>query len=178
MNEPRQQPHQRWHRGYHPERKTGSREWEGLARTRERTHQRVRRGRSLCMESSSCRLGQARQHKRPGWMLLGASTIPLMCLDPRRSHLMHKTSRRIRGSPLRRRGIRSRGRPRAGRERGQGAVKEEPAWLDGGRYGGCSGGPGPSQLGPGIKRSRAGSWTLDGRQQVLVYLIFVTWFQC
>ena len=71
VNQPQQQLHQRWRRGCHPERKTGSRVWEGLARTRERTHQRVRTGRIPCMESSSCHLGQARQHKRPGWMPFG-----------------------------------------------------------------------------------------------------------
>ena len=51
-------------------------------------------------------------------------------------------------------------------------MKEEPTWLDGGRCGGCSGGSGPSQLEPGTKRSRAGRWTLDGRQQVLVLIFF------
>ena len=66
-----------------------------------------------------------------------------------------------------------RGRLRGGGERGgPGEVEEEPTRLDGGWCGGCSGGPGPSQLGPGTKRSRAGSWTLDGRQQ----FFFVTCF--
>ena len=58
------------------------------------------------------------------------------------------------------------------------AVKKEPTWLGGGYCGGCSEGSGPSQLGPGTKRSSAGNWKLDGRQQVLVSLIFVTWFKC
>ena len=63
MNQPQQRLHQRWRRGRHPERKTGSREWEGLPHTREKTHQRVRRGRSPCMESSSSssRPGQVRR---------------------------------------------------------------------------------------------------------------------
>ena len=69
--------------------------------------------------------------------------------------------------PSRRRGVRSRGRLRGGERREQGEVEEEPTWLDGGWCGGCSGGSGPSQLGRRTKRSRAGNWTLDGRQQVL-----------
>ena len=77
----------------HPERKTASREWEGLPHTREQTHQRMRRGSSPCMESSS-------SSSRPGQAtLLGASGMSLLCPHPRTCRLMLKISRRIRGPP-------------------------------------------------------------------------------
>ena len=66
-------------RGRRPERTTGLREREELLHARERPHQRVRRGRSPCMESSSRRPGQARQHKRPESTRFRAS-ITSLCL--------------------------------------------------------------------------------------------------
>ena len=117
-NQPQKQLLQRWRRGRHHERTTSSREWERLPHTREKTHLRVRRGRSPCMESSSHRPGQARRHKKPGSTLLGESRMPLLCPHPRRCGLMLKISERIRGAPQRRRGVRSQGRLRGGGERG------------------------------------------------------------
>ena len=115
-----------------------------------------------CLTSRSrCLQEQARQHEGLDAMRNGASTTSLMCSDRRRSRLMQKRTRRSHAASQRQRGVRNRGRLTGGRERGgQGEVEEGPTWLDGGWCGSCSGGSGPSQVGPGTKRWRA-SWKLE-----------------
>ena len=44
--------------------------------------------------------------------------------------------------------------------------------------GGCSGRPGPRQIGPGTKRLIGESWTFHGRQHVLVSILLVSRFLC
>lgn len=96
-----------------------------------------------------------------------------LCLHSKRKNPRRERPRRKRGPLLWWRGVRRQWRPRGGGGQGGGGGTEEgPAWLAGGRCGGCSGGSSQSQLGRGTKRSRSRSWKLNEQQVTLVGLVF------